>query len=147
MDSTFPIICFDTVIGLNPKSLHIWFLDFSGFMLFNLAAPSTCFISSIHTCITSALHKLMFFSWWVLPPWSPGFFMPFGVSGHLTLHAIFKWHENKSIKIKRHEEGHGYLKLPTTKEGTKKISGSNNINWLPGPTMQMKEGMALVTFN
>ena len=30
---------------------------------------------------------------------------------------------------------HGDLKLSTTKEGAQKISGSNNINRFPGPTL------------
>ena len=128
IECTFPIMRFDTVLGLNLNSSQIWFLDFFGFSFFSLAAPSTQLISSMHACITSALNRPMFVSQWVLPPQSPGFFIPFGVSGHLALCAIFKRHENKLIKIKRHREGYGYLKLPTTKEGAKKMSGSNNIN-------------------
>ena len=127
IECTFPIMHFDTVLGLNPNSSQIWFLDFFRFSLFSLAAPSTRLISSMHACITSALWP-MFMSRWTLPPQSPGFFIPFRVSGHLALCAIFKRHENKLIKIKQHREGYGYLKLPTTKEGAKKTSGSNNIN-------------------
>ena len=79
-----------TELGLKPNSLAISFLDFFGFALFSLAAPSTRLISLMHACITSALNKLMFLLQWVLPPWSPCRLVPFRMSGHFTLCAIFK---------------------------------------------------------
>ena len=92
-------VSLETELGLKPNSLAILFLDFFGFALFSLAASSTQLISSMHACITSALNKLMFLLRWVLPPRSPCCLVPFGMSGHFTLCAIFKRHENKSIKI------------------------------------------------
>ena len=58
--------------------------------------PIQC-ISSMYTSITSALKRPISLSQWVLSPWSPSYFMPLE---HLTLHAIFKRHEQKSIQIK-----------------------------------------------
>ena len=40
-EETKGTVLLDTVLGFNPKSSHIWFLDFFGFSLFSLAAPST----------------------------------------------------------------------------------------------------------
>ena len=38
-EETKGTVSLDTVLGLNPKSSHIWFLDFFGFSLFCLASP------------------------------------------------------------------------------------------------------------
>ena len=96
MDLTFPVILFDTVLGLSPKSSQILFLDF-GFFPCHLASASTLCISAIHFLITSASKRPILCFACVLPPRSPEgglgfFFLSFGVSGQRGLRAIFKWH-------------------------------------------------------
>ena len=68
-------VSLETVLGLKPNSSQIWFLDFFGFSLLSLVAPSTLLISLMHTCITSALNR----------PMSPCDLVPFGMFGHWGL--------------------------------------------------------------
>ena len=49
--------------------------------------------------------------------------------------------------LKQHGTRATEIKTVYNKKGAKKMSGSNNINWFPGPTLQMKRGIVLVTFN